>query len=413
MTPPYHVEITPKAFQPPHRRVEHETDLSLEQLESRFIIPYSKAEAMVIRGRLISLDDLHRIRIYQTEHELGILAELPKNELLDVTNQFIATAPGLALEERSLKEDSPSPADPRVVFVVHGRNTAARDALFDFLRAVGLHPLEWSEAVEATGSASPYIGEVLDAAFSVAQAVVVLLTPDDDARLRQHFWKESDSPYETMAGSQPRPNVLFEAGMAMGRDARRTVLVELGMLRPISDIAGRHTIRLDDTSQRRQDLAQRLKRAGCSVNIEGTDWHSSGDFQAALAPSRQSESTAKTEVRNPTYGDTVAISGDAANLLIEAMNSKLHVIQRLSSLSSMVIKTNGKSFGGLEDRRSETTWEMALQELVDFGLVVEDDTSKGEVFGVTAAGFNLVDSFEFSQHLIEGESKAKLDESTS
>ena len=76
----------------------------------------------------------------------------------------------------------------------------ARDALFDFLRAVGLHPLEWSEAVGATGSASPYIGEILDAAFSVAQAVVVLLTPDDEARLRQLFWKESDSPNETMAG---------------------------------------------------------------------------------------------------------------------------------------------------------------------------------------------------------------------
>ena len=368
---------------------------------------------MVVRGRLISMDDLHRIRIYQTEHELGTLAELPQKELLDVTTQFIAAAPGLALEERSLKEESRSPADPRAVFVVHGRNTVARDALFDFLRAVGLHPLEWSEAVGATGSASPYIGEILDAAFSVAQAVVVLLTPDDEARLRQLFWKESDSPSETMAGSQPRPNVLFEAGMAMGRDARRTVLVELGMLRPFSDIAGRHTIRLDDTSQRRQDLAQRLKRAGCPVNMEGTDWHSAGDFQAALAPSRQNESPANAEVRSPTYGGTVAISGDAANLLIEAMSSKLHVIQRLSSPSGIVMKTNGKSFGGLEDIRSGTTWEKALRELVEFGLVVEDDTSKGEVFGVSAAGFNLVDSFEFSQHLTEEESKGKLDESTS
>ena len=413
MTPLYHVEITPKVFQPPHRRVEHETDLSLEELESRFIIPYSKAQTMVIRGRLISIDDLYRIRIYLTEHELGTLAELPKNQILDVTNQFIAAAPGLALQEQSLKGEPRSAADPRVVFVVHGRNSVARDALFDFLRAVGLHPLEWSEAVGATGSASPYIGEILDAAFDVAQAVVVLLTPDDEARLRQQFWEESESPYEAMAGSQPRSNVLFEAGMAMGRDARRTVLVELGMLRPFSDIAGRHTIRLDDTSQRRQDLAQRLQRAGCSVNMEGTDWHSAGDFQAALAPLHQNDSKANSEVRNPSYGGTVAISGDAANLLIEAMSSKLHVIQRIGSPSGTIVKTNGKSFGGLEDLRSGTTWEVALHELVEFGLVVEDDTSKGEVFGVTDAGFNLVDSFEFSQHLIEEESNRKLDESTS
>ena len=65
--------------------------------------------------------------------------------------------------------------------------------------------------------------------------------------------------------------------MAMGRDEERTVLVELGALRPFSDIAGRHTIKLNDTSQRRQELAQRLQAAGCSVNLEGTDWHSVGN----------------------------------------------------------------------------------------------------------------------------------------
>ncbi len=368
---------------------------------------------MIIRGRLVSIDDLYRIRIYVTEHELGTLTELPKDKLLDVTNQFITGAPGFALEKQSLNEESQSPADPRVVFVVHGRNIVARDALFDFLRALGLHPLEWSEAVGATGSASPYIGEILDAAFSMAQAVVVLLTPDDEARLRQQFWEKNQSPYETVAGSQPRPNVLFEAGMAMGRDARRTVLVELGMLRPFSDIAGRHTIRLDNTSQRRQDLANRLRRAGCRVNMEGTDWHSAGDFDAALVPLGQNDLEATNEVRTPSYGGTVAISGDAANLLIEAMNSTLHIIQRLSLPSGTVVKTNGKNFGGLEDLRSGTTWDMALRELVNFGLVVEDDTSNGEVFGVTDAGFNLVDSFESSQDIIEVEFKGKLHETTS
>ncbi len=413
MTPLYHIEITPRALQPPHRRVEHETDLSVEELEQRFIIPYGKAETMVIRGRLISIDNLYRIRIYLSEYELGTLAELPKEKLLDVTNQFITGPPGSALEQQSPKRESRFPTDARVVFVVYGRNLAARDALFEFLRAVDLHPLEWSEAVRATGSASPYIGEVLDAAFSHAQAVVVLLTPDDDARLRRQFWEDGESAHETMAEGQARPNVLFEAGMAMGRDARRTVLVELGSLRRFSDIAGRHTIRLDDTSQRRQELVQRLQQAGCPANVEGTDWHSSGDFQAALTPLHKNDAKAVAEVRNPTYGGTVPISGDSANLLIEAMNSKLHVIQRISSPSGPIVKTNGKSFGGPEDLRSGTTWETALRELVDFGLVVEDDTSKGEVFGVTDAGFNLVDSFEFSQHLIEEESNRKSDESTS
>ena len=59
------------------------------------------------------------------------------------------------------------------VFVVHGRNLAVRDAVFSFLRAVGLKPLEWTHALKLTSKGSPYVGEVLDAAFSKAAAVVV------------------------------------------------------------------------------------------------------------------------------------------------------------------------------------------------------------------------------------------------
>jgi CAP12/Pycsar effector protein, TIR domain len=49
----------------------------------------------------------------------------------------------------------------RRVFVVHGRNEAAREAMFRFLRALGLGPLEWSEAVALTKSGTPYVGDVL------------------------------------------------------------------------------------------------------------------------------------------------------------------------------------------------------------------------------------------------------------
>ena len=176
-----------------------------------------------------------------------------------------------------------SPTAMEKVFVVHGRNHKSRDALFTFLRSIGLHPLEWNEAVRATGKASPYIGEILDAAFSQAGAVVVLMTPDDEARLREPFVSANDPPHETELTGQARPNVIFEAGMAMGRDADRTVLIELGSLRPFSDIGGRHVIRLDDRTQRRQELAQRLQSAGCPVNLDGTDWHTAGDFDAALS----------------------------------------------------------------------------------------------------------------------------------
>ena len=105
----------------------------------------------------------------------------------------------------------------RKVFVVQGRNDAARATMFAFLRAIGLDPIEWSVAVQMTGEGSPYIGQVLDVAFDAAQAIVVLLTPDDIAYLRTEYANGEDDP-ETQALAQARPNVLFEAGMAMGRD---------------------------------------------------------------------------------------------------------------------------------------------------------------------------------------------------
>ena len=168
--------------------------------------------------------------------------------------------------------------DQRHVFVVHGRNASIRNAVFDFLHAIGLKPLEWSEIVTATGKPSPYIGEVLEKGFSMAQAVVVILTPDDEARLRPELRKEGEPSYESELRGQARPNVLFEAGMAMGLHPNRTVIVEIGNLRPFTDIGGRHVIRLGNSLENRKDLASRLENAGCPVDLSGTGWHTAGSF---------------------------------------------------------------------------------------------------------------------------------------
>ncbi len=164
------------------------------------------------------------------------------------------------------------------VFVVHGRNEQIRKDMFSWLRAIGLEPIEWIEAVAMTEKAAPYVGEILDAALANAQAIVVVMTPDDEAHLRVPYLKKNDPAHERELSPQPRANVLFEAGLALGRNPDRTLLVEIGSIRPFSDVAGRHAIRLDNSVAKRQDLANRLKTAGCAVNLNGTDWHTEGDF---------------------------------------------------------------------------------------------------------------------------------------
>lgn len=294
---PYHVRITPRSNRS-HDEVR--LDLTREQLEERFLVPYREGRPVVIGGRTIPPTDIERIRITQTEEGSEQLLPIVREERrsssvitlisdewyvadrgTDVTDELITGPPGAGVTSRR-EPVGPDIQGPRVVFVVHGRNSRARDAIFTFLRSIGLYPLEWSEAVRATGETSPYIGNILDMAFSIAQAIVVLLTPDDEGCLREPFRSPGDPPHEIELTPQARLNVIFEAGMAIGSRVDRTILVEFGELRPFSDIAGRHVIRLNNTTQRRQEFAQRLQAAGCPVNLTGTDWHTAGDFEGAL-----------------------------------------------------------------------------------------------------------------------------------
>jgi hypothetical protein len=89
------------------------------------------------------------------------------------------------------------------VFIVHGRNDELRKSLFSFLRAVGLNPIEWRKAIQLTGKPSPYVSEILDAAFREAVAVIVLLSPDDEAKLRSQFVKTSDATFEKPSRKPP------------------------------------------------------------------------------------------------------------------------------------------------------------------------------------------------------------------
>jgi predicted nucleotide-binding protein len=180
---------------------------------------------------------------------------------------------------------APVPPRNRSVFVVHGRDLTARDGLFEFLRAIGLRPLEWSQAVDLTEKAAPSISEVLEHAFGEAAAVVVLLTGDDEAHLAPRLRTPEEPEHEVTLTPQPRANVLFEAGMAFGIHQDRTVLVQLGAVRPFSDIAGRYVIRLSNDTPKRQELAHRLIAAGCPVDLSGTDWHTAGNFASAQASS--------------------------------------------------------------------------------------------------------------------------------
>jgi predicted nucleotide-binding protein len=120
--------------------------------------------------------------------------------------------------------------------------------------------------------------------MEIAQAVVVVLTAEDRAGLLPSLADEGNDDV-TLRG-QPRQNVILEAGLAMGLDPARVILVEVGPIRQASDFAGLNTVRLTNAAATRVSLRTRLQTAGCAVADGGSDWTRSatgGDFEGAIA----------------------------------------------------------------------------------------------------------------------------------
>ena len=272
-------------------------DLSEQQLEDMILTPYHDGTQMRVQGKTILLNDITGLKITRTSESSGnivqkgdIWASINPNKNFgkserrniaesgeDVTDELISVPSGTNILVRKETELN-TKTDARKIFVVHGRDVNLSKSIFSFLESIGLDPIEWSEAIKGTGKATPYIGEVLEYAFSAARAIVVMMTPDDLAYLKPELRKEDDEDYEKELTPQARPNVLFEAGMSMGKNPDRTVIIEIGKLRPFSDLSGRHVIRMSGSIDDRKEIANRLKNAGCAVDTSGNEWKTVGDF---------------------------------------------------------------------------------------------------------------------------------------
>lgn len=187
----------------------------------------------------------------------------------------------------------------RKVFVIHGRDEQARRTMFGFLRALDLLPQEWEPLVAATGSTLPNLNEVVATGLSAgqAQAVLAILTPDDIVTLHPALRATSDPEDETSQVMQPRPNVLIELGMALSAYPSQTIVVEIGSIRRIADLAGFNVIHFDGSTSLSNALGkvvERLKTAGCAVNDKGSDWRDVREFRELSAYHRKPETATES-----------------------------------------------------------------------------------------------------------------------
>ncbi|WP_245512372.1 nucleotide-binding protein [Mesorhizobium sp. M2D.F.Ca.ET.233.01.1.1] len=140
---------------------------------------------------------------------------------------------------------------PRRVFVVHGHDDAAREAVARFLERLEFEPIVLHEQANRGGT----IIEKFEANSDVGYAVV-LLTPDDEG-----------SKTGSTASPRARQNVIFEWGYFVGRLGREHVFaLKKGNVELPSDSQGWVWEVLDEHGAWRQKLAKELDAAGFSVD---------------------------------------------------------------------------------------------------------------------------------------------------
>jgi predicted nucleotide-binding protein len=355
---PYHVRVAPTALE--SRRPDITVlDKSAFWIEEQIAAPRRQGSDIFIDGRVISWNFIDRIRIFETDDDikgevfLGSAADYLERWGRDVTEEFLTGPPGTGPRPEP-DEATTFAANRKAVMVIYGHDGEANTALFNWLRAIGLQPREWSQLIRASGSASPYIGEVLDQAFRDAQAVIAFFTPDE------HVTAAGSQGGQRTWRLQARPNVLIEAGMALVTHPTRTVLVVLGNQELPSDLAGRHYVRLNSTAvEPLHDLAERLHTAGCDTDTTGTAWLDPTRFperNATNAPPDKPTPTARSQsaseagsrardeapatkkgARKRSQRPRVVSSPDAA-LKVELLSTKWTLWQRASWLTDIQVR---------------------------------------------------------------------------
>lgn len=169
---------------------------------------------------------------------------------------FLADSPILELAPQSRPQPLPkqASADSRRVFVVHGHDDGAKEAVAHYLSKLELNPIVLHEQPNRGRT----IIEKFEAHADVAFAVV-LFTPDD-------FGYPAGKSDE--AKPRARQNVVLELGFfmaALGRD-RVCVLYKSGVEVP-SDYSGVLYHAMDDGGAWRFSLAREMQAAGLKVDL--------------------------------------------------------------------------------------------------------------------------------------------------
>lgn len=144
--------------------------------------------------------------------------------------------------------------DMNKVFIVHGRDNAAKSETARFLEHLDLNAIILNEQPGKGNTIIEKIEENADVGFAI-----ILYTPCDQGRLREENKELKD---------RARQNVIFEHGYFCAKIGRnRVAALVKGDIETPSDISGIEYIAMDDAGAWQYRVAKELKAAGYNIDL--------------------------------------------------------------------------------------------------------------------------------------------------
>ncbi len=200
------------------------------------------------------------------------------------------------------------------VFVITGRNVAARVAIERFVASLGLRALGFDEIAatmsnpmiarvaaarasaagedvdpgaehSGTGVGVRFLSHVVQEGLRRAHVALVVFTPDEFVSLAPSLREPFDPHYDAERW-QSRPTVSFASGVAVAAAPERTMLVAVGTVTIFPDVYGGDVLRLTNSTKSRSEFRRLLVEMGCDVAPGSEAWADpirSGDFEACVA----------------------------------------------------------------------------------------------------------------------------------
>ena len=264
--PYYHILI--ETYEP--SKMYYELDnIDLSEIKEEIVIPFLKGEQFMFDRYFFDKEKVKRIVIGEsacTSKEYSIkesnifMYALPKGILesdgytKDITRSILKECKSL-IREATPKPKAPTPNNPKApmdkskVFIVHGHDGEARQAVARFIEKLGLEAIILGEQASAGNTIIEKIEVNSNVGFGI-----VLYTPCDLGRSREE---------EDQLNPRARQNVVFEHGYLIGKIGRKNVcaLVKGDIEKP-TDISGVVYINMDESEAWKYQVAKEMKACG-------------------------------------------------------------------------------------------------------------------------------------------------------